>query len=127
MRLPGGLKLDERTRAQRRCLAQQPAQRQLEIPERQAVQEQRLQQRAHFVGAPLEEREQPVHEALLHVPRARPEDADRAVSRREAPRGIPCPVRETRGASSAARCSDFLRPSNSSTSSCRSCWMNPCT
>jgi hypothetical protein len=86
LRLPRRLEAHKRARGERRPVAQQAAQRQLEISERQAVQVEVRQQRAHFQRAALEEREQPAHKPVLEVAHARPAHGDRAAHQRELPR-----------------------------------------
>src|SRR5665213_2395803 len=76
-------------------VAQEPAQRELEITKRQAVQVELGQKRAHFRCATLEQWEESAHETLLHVAYAWAPHGNRAVHQRELPR-FPMPVARAR-------------------------------
>jgi len=83
LRLPGRFEPQDRARTQRRPVTQQPAQRQLEIPEREAVQIQLRQQRGDRWRAALKERKQTADKRFVHVAHTRPPHGDRPVHQRE--------------------------------------------
>ena len=72
LRLPAFFRPCHRARRQRRLLAQQPAQRQLEVAARQAMQIQLRQQIPHLLGAPREQRQQSALEPFVQVSQPRP-------------------------------------------------------
>ena len=86
LRLPRRLQPHERARRARRALAQQPPQREFEIPEGEAVEVVLRQERGDLRRAALKERQQPTHKALLQIAHARPTHGDGAVHQRESAR-----------------------------------------
>ena len=74
--LPVGL--GARGRRQRRSLAQQAAQRRLEVALRQTVQVELWQQLTHFLGAPGEQRQYRTLKSLFQTPHPRAFNLDRA-------------------------------------------------
>ncbi len=93
LRLPARLQPRDRRRRQRRRFAQQPAQGQVEVALGQPMQVQLGQEPADFLGAPLEQRQQPTLESRLDSADAGPAHRDRARHRAQPARlAEPVPI-----------------------------------
>src|SRR6266568_2637509 len=85
LRLPARLEARDRGRRQRRAVAEQPAQGEIEVALGQPVQVQLRQQPADFLRAPFERRQQPALEAFTQPAHSRAPQGDRAVAQAQPP------------------------------------------
>src|SRR3989449_8387118 len=85
LRLPTRLEARDRGRRQRRAVAEQPAQGEIEVALGQPVQVQLRQQPADFLRAPFERRQQPALDAFTQPSHPRAPQGDRAVAQAQPP------------------------------------------
>src|SRR5437867_13094774 len=85
LRLPARLEARDRGRRQRRAVAEQPAQSEIEVALGQPMQVQLRQQPADFLRAPFERRQQPALEAFTQPAHPRAPKGDRAVAQAQPP------------------------------------------